>query len=540
MASLSTANPMPQPLRHLVIVLGDQLDRQASAWDGFDTTQDAAWMAEVVEESTHVPSSRVRTAMFLAAMRHFARELLDDGVALHYRRLDDPANLGSLGAELRQAVTTLRPQGLVLSHPGDWRVLQALKAVAAQCQLPLHVREDRHFLCSLDSFAAHAASRRQLRLEFFYRDMRRRHGVLINPHTGEPEGGQWNFDADNRESFGKDGPPGGPGARQAPTFPPDGTTREVLALVNERFPTHVGELATFAWPVTRAQALQALARFIDERLVHFGRWQDALWPAEPWLWHSQLSAALNLKLLNPLEVVRAAEQAGRAGRVSLASAEGFIRQILGWREYVRGIYWQQMPGYTALNTWDAQEPLPAFYWTGRTPMACMADALVQTLRLGYAHHIQRLMVTGLYALLLGVRPQAVHEWYLSVYVDAVEWVELPNTLGMSQAADGGLMASKPYIASGLYIERQSAGSLCARCRFKPSQRTGEQACPFTTLYWDFLMRHETVLARNPRTVMQVRNLQRVAEPERVQIRARAQAIRDGALDTLPPAVTVTP
>jgi deoxyribodipyrimidine photolyase-related protein len=540
MARLSVSGPTARPLRHLIIVLGDQLDRSASAWDGFDPEQDAAWMAEVVEESTHVPSSRVRTAVFLAAMRHFARELVDDGVLLHYRRLDDPGNRGSLGEELAHAISSLRPQGLVLTHPGDWRVLQALKAVAAQGQLPLHVREDRHFLCSLGSFAAHATSRRQLRLEFFYREMRRRHRVLIDPQTGEPEGGQWNFDADNRESFGKDGPPGVLGGREAPSFPPDTITSEVLVMVNKRFPTHVGELASFAWPVTRAQALQALARFIDERLAHFGRWQDALWPAEPWLWHSQLSAALNLKLLNPLEVVRAAEAAWRAGRVSLASAEGFIRQILGWREYVRGIYWMQMPSYVSLNTWNAQEPLPAFYWTGRTPMACMADALVQTLRLGYAHHIQRLMVTGLYALLLGARPQAVHEWYLAVYVDAVEWVELPNTLGMSQAADGGLMASKPYIASGLYIERQSAGSLCSRCRFKPAQRTGEQACPFTTLYWDFLMRHEAVLARNPRTVMQVRNLQRVSEAERQQIRSRAQAIRDGALDALPPAVVATP
>jgi deoxyribodipyrimidine photolyase-related protein len=216
--------------------------------------------------------------------------------------------------------------------------------------------------------------------------------------------------------------------------------------------------------------------------------------------------------------------------VPLESAEGFIRQILGWREYVRGIYWTRMPAYIELNALDAHAPLPAFYWHGRTPMACLADAIGQTLEHGYAHHIQRLMVTGLYALLLGVEPRAVHAWYLAVYVDAVEWVELPNTLGMSQAADGGLMASKPYIASGRYIERMSAGSLCAGCRFRPGERVGDRACPFTTLYWDFMMRHEALLAANPRTAMQVRQLTRLDDDERARILRRAEDIRAGIVD----------
>jgi deoxyribodipyrimidine photolyase-related protein len=310
-------------------------------------------------------------------------------------------------------------------------------------------------------------------------------------------------------------------------FEPDTITREVIALVRQRFAKHPGALDSFAWAVTREHALIALQRFIDERLAHFGRWQDALWPKQPWLWHSHLSAALNLKLLTAREVVRAAEAAYRAGRVPLPSAEGFIRQILGWREYVRGIYWTQMPAYIDRNALDAQQALPAFYWDAKTEMACLADAIGQTLEHGYAHHIQRLMVTGLYALLVGVHPQRVHEWYLAVYVDAVEWVELPNTLGMSQAGDGGLMASKPYIASGKYIERQSGGSLCAQCKYQPGERTGERACPFTTLYWDFLARHEAMLAKNPRTVMQVKNLARVSADERRHIAARAAAIRRG-------------
>jgi deoxyribodipyrimidine photolyase-related protein len=383
------------------------------------------------------------------------------------------------------------------------------------------VREDRHFFCTVRCFAEHARGRKQLRMEFFYREMRKRHGVLLTP-DGEPEGGAWNYDADNRKAFGPQGP-----GRVPPRalFEPDALTREVIALVRERFATHPGRLDSFAWPVTREQALQSLDRFIDERLAGFGDVQDAMWPGEPWLWHSHLAAALNLKLLSPREVVAAAEAAYRAGRAPLAAVEGFIRQVLGWREYVRGIYWTQMPGYLERNELGAHEPLPAWYWTGETAMACLKDAIGQTLEHGYAHHIQRLMVTGLYALLLGVEPKALHQWYLAVYVDAVEWVELPNTLGMSQYADGGVMASKPYVATGQYIARMSPH--CQGCRFDPTQRTGDRACPFTTLYWDFLMRHERRLAANPRMALQVKNLARLGGHERDAVAARAAAIRRG-------------
>jgi deoxyribodipyrimidine photolyase-related protein len=511
----------PGPLRHLVLVLGDQLDADASGFDGFDPRCDAVWMAEVAEESTHVWSSQPRTALFLAAMRHFAQALGAAGRPLHYTRLDDPGNRGSLAAQLAADIARLRPQALVMTAPGDWRVLQALREAAAAAGLALDVREDRHFLCSVREFATHARGRKQLRLEFFYREMRRRHGVLLTP-AGEPEGGEWNYDADNRKPFGPQGPGFVP---PRATFEPDAITSEVIALVRSRFAAHPGRLDSFAWPVTRAQALQSLQRFVDERLAGFGDVQDALWPGEPWLWHSHLAAALNLKLLNPREVVAAAEAAYRAGRAPLAAVEGFVRQILGWREYVRGIYWTQMPGYLERNELGAHEPLPAWYWTGDTAMACLKDAIGQTLEHGYAHHIQRLMVTGLYALLLGVDPKALHAWYLAVYVDAVEWVELPNTLGMSQYADGGVMASKPYVATGQYIARMSPH--CKGCRFDPTQRTGDRACPFTTLYWDFLMRHERRLAANPRMALQVKNLARLAAPEREAVAARAAAIRRG-------------
>jgi deoxyribodipyrimidine photolyase-related protein len=249
-----------------------------------------------------------------------------------------------------------------------------------------------------------------------------------------------------------------------------------------------------------------------------------MWTGEPWLYHSCLSAALNLKLLDPREVVSAAEAAYRDNHAPLAAVEGFVRQILGWREYVRGIYWTQMPGYLSTNALDAHEPLPAFYWTGETPMVCLRDTITQTLEYGYAHHIQRLMLTGLYALMLGVEPAQVHEWYLAVYVDAIEWAELPNTLGMSQHADGGLMASKPYAASGKYIQRMS--NYCTGCRFDPAQATGSRACPFTTLYWDFLLRHEARLQTNQRMAMQFRNLARLDASTRESIRGEAERHRN--------------
>ena len=510
---------MPEPLRHLVLVLGDQLDLDSSAFDGFDPALDAAWMAEAAEESTHVWSSQPRIALFLAAMRHFAEALREHGRPLHYRRLDDAGTADSLAAQLRADLQRLRPARLVLTRPGDWRVLQALQAVADEAGLPMELREDRHFYTTPGDFAAHAQGRRSLRMEFFYREQRQRHDVLMDGR--QPLGGQWNFDVDNREAFGPQGP--GFDLPQPPRFEPDALTREVIALVRERFGSHPGRLDSFAWPLTRAQALQAMDAFMRERLPLFGPYQDAIWPGEPWLYHAQLSAALNLKLLTPQEVVAAAEAEVRAGRVPLASGEGFIRQILGWREYVRGIYWTQMPGYAQANALDAHEDLPAWYWTGDTDMACLRDAIGQTLEHGYAHHIQRLMVTGLYALLLGVEPAQVHAWYLSVYVDAVEWVELPNTLGMSQYADGGLMASKPYIASGRYIERQSPA--CRSCRYRPDQRTGPQACPFTTLYWDFLLRHESRFAAHPRLAQQVRNAARLNPAEQAAIRQGAHALR---------------
>jgi deoxyribodipyrimidine photolyase-related protein len=424
----------------------------------------------------------------------------------------------NLKAALAAELQACRPQAVILVEPGEWRLTQDFAALAQSSGVPFEVRGDRHFLCPSQDFATWMRGRKQPRMEHFYRWMRGRTGWLME--DGQPAGGRWNFDEDNRSSFGKTGPGLVPEPR---AFAPDAITQEVMALVAAGYAEHPGSLEHFDWPVTRAQALEALDDFMRHRLADFGRYQDAMWDALPWprtlLFHSRLSAALNLKLLDPREVCTAAIAAWQAGSAPLAAVEGFVRQILGWREYVRGLYWHRMPQYLDDNALDAQQRLPAFYWTGRTDMNCLRNALGETLAHGYAHHIQRLMVTGLFALLLGVRPREVHEWYLAVYVDAVEWVELPNTLGMSQHADGGFMASKPYVASGKYIERMS--NYCAGCRYRPDQATGERACPYTTLYWNFLDRHRERFARHPRLKLQIDNLLRKPQPEIEAIREQA-------------------
>jgi deoxyribodipyrimidine photolyase-related protein len=517
-----------------VLVLGDQLDRGSSAFDGFDRARDSVWMAEVAEESTHVWTHKARIAVFLAAMRHFRDALRADRVDVDYTELAPPAGTkqspgatepATLAAALLASLARAerqqrRPERLIVVEPGEWRVQESLVAAAARAGVPLEIRPDRHFFSSRDEFAAHARGRKQLRLEYFYRPLRKKFSVLME--GDEPAGGRWNFDAENRGAFPKTGPGKLP---QPIRFEPDAITRGVIDLVNARFAAHPGSLDAFDWPVTPADARAALDDFLTHRLARFGSCQDAMWTGEPWLYHSRLSQALNMKLLDPRDVVAGAERVWRRGKAPLEAAEGFIRQVIGWREYVRGVYWHFMPEYADRNALGADRPLPAFYWTADTEMNCLRDALGQTLRHGYAHHIQRLMVTGLFAMLAGVRPQDVHRWYLAVYVDAVEWVELPNTLGMSQFADGGVMASKPYCATGAYIDRMS--NACRGCRFDPRRSSGPDACPFTTLYWDFLARHERLLRKNPRLSMQLKNLTRKDAAELRTIRRQADDLRDG-------------
>ncbi len=508
--------------QRLRLVLGDQLQHDSPLLRDLDPARDRVLMIEAPGEATHVWSHKARVALFLSAMRHFAADLRARGVPLIYVAFDEPAHESepTLIGRLRQVIAATSAESLVALEPGEWRLEQALRALNSE--LPVELLPDPHFLCSRAEFTAWAGGRRELRMEFFYRWMRKRHRVLVDA-AGEPAGGRWNFDADNRGSFGK----AGPGLIPLPArFEPDAITREVLALVEHRCAQHPGSLASFAWPVTREQAREALQVFIAHRLPQFGRWQDAMWSGTPFGWHALLSTSLNLKLLDPREVIDAAVAAWRAGQAPLASVEGFVRQILGWREFIRGVYWHSMPDLAAANHYGHARPLPAWYWTGRTQMACMRACIGQTLDHAYAHHIQRLMVTGQFALLAQVDPRLVADWYLAAYADAVEWVELPNVAGMALHADGGRFTSKPYIASGQYIDRMS--DYCRGCAYRPAERSGERACPITVLYWNFLLTHERSLRANPRTALMAGNVARLGDADRTAIRARAAEILDNA------------
>lgn len=501
-------------MRSLILVLGDQLDPGSPALSSFDPAQDRVLMIEAAGEAKAVWSHKARIALFLSAMRHFADDVAGRGWPIDYVALDDAGEPG-MGERLLAALERHRPQQLKVVEPGELRMQQLIEDACRSAGVTLQWVDDTHFLCSRQAFADWARGKKELRMEFFYRVIRKQYRVLMA--GDQPEGGAWNFDAANRSAYPKRS---GPGLIPPPAaFEPDAITRDVLALVARHFPDHPGSLAHFAWPVTRAQALQALEVFIATRLIHFGTWQDAMWTDTPTGWHSLLSVALNLHLLDPREVVAAAERAYREGQVPLEGAEGFIRQVLGWREFIRGVYWLDMPGMKTANHYGHERDLPAWFWTGDTQMACVRDSLKQTLELGYAHHIQRLMVTGNFATLAELSPQQVCDWYLAIYVDAIEWVELPNTAGMALHACGARFTSKPYVSSGAYIQRQS--NYCSGCRYDPARRSGDGACPFTTLYWHFLDRHESTLAANPRTALMAKNLQKLSAEERAAIRASA-------------------
>ncbi len=490
--------------RRLVIVLGDQLDMDLSALDDFLPARDIVWMAENSAEATHVWCHKKRLVYFFAAMRHHRDRLRHQGLTVSYHQLerlpaeDDGKDFTTL---LGHAIDTFLPTELVMTECGDNRVAECLATAASNAGLTLNVRPDRHFYTSREEFATWANERKRLVLEDFYRAMRRRHDILIKDNG--PSGGAWNFDQSNRESFGKDGPKHLP---PLPQFEPDTVTREVIDMVATRFADHPGVLAGFALPVTREDAIRALNDFIAKRLPTFGPYQDALWTDMDFAYHSRLSAALNVHLLDPRECVNAAIAAYRNGDAPIASVEGFVRQILGWREFVRGIYWLYMPAYQEHNALNATLPVPDAYWTGQTDMVCVSQAIRNVRENAYAHHIQRLMVLGLFAQLLGVAPGAFNDWHMAMYVDAIDWVSLPNALGMSQFGDGGIVGTKPYCASGNYINKMS--NYCRYCRYNYKQASGEQACPVTTLYWDFLDRHYNRFKENPRMRFQMNNIRR--------------------------------
>jgi deoxyribodipyrimidine photolyase-related protein len=498
----------------LIPVLGDQLSLDLASLRAVDKDKAVILMMEVADETTYVKHHKAKIAFLLSAMRHHAEALRDAGWTVDYVELDDPDNTGSFTGEVARAVERHDASAIHVTEAGEWRVQAMLESWADRFAFPVTIHEDDRFLCSHAEFDTWAAARKQMRMEFFYRDMRRKTGLLLD-EEGQPEGGQWNYDAENRKPA-----PGRDLLMPQPIrFRPDVVTKEVLAMVAERFPDHIGSLDHFHFAVTRADALRQQKRFLDEALPRFGDYQDAMLSDEPFLWHSILSPYINAGLLDPLDLCREVEKRYRAGKVPLNCAEGFIRQIIGWREYVRGVYWHEGPDYGQRNALNATRDLPGFYWTGETDMHCMAQAIGQTIDHAYAHHIQRLMITGNFALIAGIDPIQVHVWYLEVYADAYEWVEMPNTVGMALFADGGLLGSKPYAAGGAYINRMS--DYCGQCRYDVKQRVGEDACPFNALYWDFIARNQKKLARNPRMAMPYRNWERMKEEDRAAIKEQA-------------------
>ena len=504
----------------LLVILGDQLWRDEPALGRLDRERDAILMAEVREEATHVPSHRQRTTLFLAAMRHHAIDLVERGFRVRYVRLDASANTQSLAGELERAIGTLGPSRVLLVRAGDHRVQSDLEGTCRDAGVDLEVLEDGSFTCTLADFDAWADDgRKQLVMEYFYRERRRALEVLVDG-DGKPEGERWNFDSENREAF--DSAPDLPGWYQGR---PDAVTREVMALVERTWPDAPGRMERFDWPCTPDQARRALDDFIEKRLCGFGTWEDAMWAGEPTIYHSRLSAALNLKLLDPMACVEAAVDAYEAGRVELNHVEGFVRQLIGWREFIRGVYYHEGKDYLRRNGLSQHGALPGFFWDADTEMNCLRHCLGEVIDNAWGHHIPRLMVIGNFALLAGVHPGAVHEWFLAMYVDAVDWVTAPNVIGMSQHADHGVVGTKPYAASGRYIQRMS--NYCDGCRFDPTKRTGEDACPYTTLYWDFLARHRDRLAGNRRMAMILKNVDRMDEGERGDIRREARRLRDG-------------
>ena len=503
------------PQDRIVLVLGDQLSPGLSSLKQADPDRDIILMAEVAEEAGYVPHHKKKIAFLFAAMRHFAAELAESGWQLRYVRLDDPDNTGSLSGELARMTAETGRQSVLMTEPGEYRLKTALEQWADASGVALTMLEDDRFIASHAMFQDWADGRKQLRMEYFYREMRRKTGLLMA--GDQPEGGRWNFDAENRK------PAKGDLFMPCPArTEPDATTRAVLDLVETRFANHFGTLRPFWYAVTRAGALQALEHFATETLSQFGDYQDAMLSGEPFLYHSVLAQYINAGLLDPLEVCHRVERAYRQGSAPLNAVEGFIRQIIGWREYVRGIYWLKMPGYTDENFLGASRPLPEFYWTAQTEMACMSAAIEQTRDEAYAHHIQRLMVTGNFAMLAGIDPKEVQAWYLAVYADAYEWVEAPNVVGMSQFADGGLLASKPYAASGNYINKMS--DHCGQCRFDVKKKTGPGACPFNPLYWDFLIRNQDKLHGNPRLGQIYRTWDRMSDDTKAAYRQSAKEI----------------
>lgn len=500
---------MPTSYRRLRLILGDQLNCHHSWYRGQPDAQTLYVLMECRSETDYVKHHIQKVAGFFLAMRHFAGFLREKGHEVLYLELDDARNRSSVAANIKALIGDYGIATFEYQQPDEYRLDEALAGLCEELSIDTRCVDTEHFLSNRHAVEELFAGKKMYLLETFYRHMRRKYDILMEPDGETPLTGQWNYDRENRKKLPKD-----QALPEHKVFTRD--VRKIVERLKRAGVETIGRVDArhFIWPATRAEAVELLEHFARHALPNFGRYQDAMTERDPFLFHSRLSFALNTKMLSPLEVVErcVAEWEGRRDEIDMAQIEGFVRQIIGWREFMRGIYWAKMPEYAERNFFDHQAALPAWYWTGDTEMNCLRHAINQSLDYAYAHHIQRLMVTGNFALLLGVHPDEVDAWYLGIYIDAIQWVEITNTRGMSQFADGGVVGTKPYVSSANYIHKM--GPYCKNCAYSHTVKTGEGACPFNSLYWDFYERHRDKLENNPRIGMMYRTWDRMDDDKK--------------------------
>lgn len=501
----------------LKLILGDQLNFQHSWFKEVDSSEVFVLM-EMRQETDYALHHIQKVVAFFGAMRNFSEVLKQAGHQVHYLALDDKANRQQLEANLNFLIEKFNADGFAYMEPDEYRLDQQLKEYVLGLNIPSEVVETEHFMTSRSELTEFFEGKKQLILEFFYRRMRKKFDLLMQ--LDQPEGGQWNFDKNNRKKW--KGTPTIP----EPFYPKANDLEALKEMIENAGIKTIGSFDKnqFLYPLSRTQALEQLDYFCRYLLVHFGDYQDALHTDEVNLFHSRISFALNAKIIRPLEVVQTVITYYRehSDDIELSQVEGFVRQIIGWREYMRGIYWKEMPAYASMNALENTNPLPEFYWTGKTKMNCLHQSITNSLDNAYAHHIQRLMITGNFALLAQIHPDKVDEWYLGIYADAIQWVQITNTRGMSQWADGGIVATKPYVSAAAYIHKMS--NYCDSCQYDKKKRVGEDACPFNSLYWNFLDDKKQFFAKNNRMAMMLRLLEKIPAEDLVQIKLRAAQI----------------
>lgn len=503
----------------LRLVMGDQLNA-SHTWYREKDENVLYVIAELHQETNYVKHHIQKVAAFFLSMQAFANALQSAGHQVLHLTLKETTHYAGLPDLIIQLCARYRIEHFEYQRPDEYRLKTQLESLTFQAQSTTYACVDtEHFILPFEEISNYFKEGKATRLEGFYRKMRQRHNIMME--DDQPLGGQWNFDADNRNKLKKSDL----GEIPEPLIFKNDISN-LKARLKEHNIQHFGEIGDrLIWPITRKQSLELLEYFCKYGLPAFGKFQDAMTANSEHAWslyHSRLSFSMNAKIISPMQVVTRAiaEFESRPDEISLAQIEGFVRQIIGWREFVRGMYWANMPTYSELNSLNAKRDLPEYFWSGNTKMNCMQKSLSQSLEYAYAHHIQRLMVIGNFCLLCGIDPGQVDEWYLGIYIDAIEWVEMPNTRGMSQFADGGLIASKPYTASGAYINRMS--DYCSGCHYSVKEKVGESACPFNSLYWHFMHRHKDKFGKNPRIGMVYRNLEKMDESLREETISRAE------------------